>query len=96
MSAVASAGGGRPVSLARSVLSHRIKVKMPRIEPRVVLRFENWSATETMAINVSKLEGPTDHSRQVYIPKKLDRVAIYVLSSICATPPNAPTKFSIM
>ena len=41
MSEVASAGGGRPVNLARSVRSHRIRVKIPRIEPRVVLRFEN-------------------------------------------------------
>ncbi len=49
VSAVASAGGGRPVILARRVRSQRSKVKMPRIEPRVFRRFPNCSATEIMA-----------------------------------------------
>ncbi len=49
VSAVASAGGGRPVILARRVRSQRRRVKMPRIEPRVFRRFPNCSATEIMA-----------------------------------------------
>lgn len=46
---VASAGGGRPVILARSVRIHRRRVKIPKMLPRVVFRVENCSATETMA-----------------------------------------------
>ncbi len=46
---VASAGGGRPVILAKKVRSHRRIVKIPRIEPRVLRRFANCSATEIMA-----------------------------------------------
>ena len=49
VSAMASAGGGRPVTFARSVRSQRSRVKMPRIEPRVFRRFPNCSATETIA-----------------------------------------------
>lgn len=52
VSEVASAGGGRPVILARRVRSQRRRVKMPRMEPSVVLRVENCSATETMAVSV--------------------------------------------
>ena len=50
VSEVASAGGGRPVSFARRVRSQRRRVKMPRMEPRVLRREENCSATETMAV----------------------------------------------
>ena len=46
---VASAGGGRPVSLARRVRSQRRMVKIPRTEPRVLRRLPNCSATETIA-----------------------------------------------
>ena len=46
---VASAGGGRPVILARRVRIQRRTVKIPRMEPRVLRRLENCSATETMA-----------------------------------------------
>lgn len=46
---VASAGGGRPVIFARRVRSQRRRVKMPRIEPRVLRRLENCSATEIIA-----------------------------------------------
>src|SRR4051794_33351570 len=46
---VASAGGGRPVSLAIKVLNHRMIVKIPKAEPRVLRRFPNCSATETIA-----------------------------------------------
>ena len=47
--AVASAGGGRPRSLARRVRSQRSRAKMPSMEPRVVRRCENCSATDIMA-----------------------------------------------
>ena len=50
VSAVASAGGGRPVILAIRVRIQRRRVKIPRIEPRVLRRLENCSATETIAI----------------------------------------------
>lgn len=46
---VASAGGGRPVSLAIRVRNHRMMVKMPSAEPRVFRRLPNCSATETIA-----------------------------------------------
>ena len=46
---MASTGGGRPVTLAKSVRSHRRTVKMPRIDPRVVRSVENCSATCTIA-----------------------------------------------
>ena len=46
---VASAGGGRPVSFAINVLIHLIKVKIPKIDPSVSRKFENCSATDTMA-----------------------------------------------
>ncbi len=45
VSDVASAGGGRPVTLATRVRSQRRTVKMPSMEPRVVRRVENCSAT---------------------------------------------------
>ena len=51
VSDVASAGGGRPVTLAKSVRSQRRTVKMPSMEPRVVRRVENCSATCTIAIS---------------------------------------------
>lgn len=47
---VASAGGGRPLTLAIKVRSHRRMVNMPRIEPSVFRRFVNCSATETIAV----------------------------------------------
>lgn len=47
--AVASAGGGRPVILAIRVRNHLIRVKIPRADPKVLRRFPNCSATETMA-----------------------------------------------
>lgn len=50
VSEVASAGGGRPVILARSVRIQRSMVKMPRTEPRVFRRLPNCSATETIAV----------------------------------------------
>lgn len=46
---VASAGGGRPVNFATRVLIQRSSVKIPSIEPSVSRRFENCSATDTMA-----------------------------------------------
>ena len=49
VNAVASAGGGRPASFAKRVLSHRINVNMPRTDPSVFRRLPNCSATETMA-----------------------------------------------
>lgn len=48
---VASAGGGRPVTFANKVLSQRRIVKMPRIEPSVLRRFVNCSATAIIAVN---------------------------------------------
>ena len=51
VSDVASAGGGRPVTLAMRVRSQRRTVKMPSMEPRVVRRVENCSATCTIAIS---------------------------------------------
>lgn len=49
VSDVASAGGGRPVSLAKRVRNQRKRVKMPRMEPMVLRRLANCSATETIA-----------------------------------------------
>ena len=46
---VASAGGGRPVTFAINVLIHLIKVKIPKTDPKVSRKFENCSATETIA-----------------------------------------------
>jgi hypothetical protein len=46
---VASAGGGRPVSLAASVRIQRRIVKIPRTDPRVFRRLPNCSATDTIA-----------------------------------------------
>ncbi len=51
---VASTGGGRPVILARRVRRWRRRVKMPRMEPRVVRRVENCSATETIAAGIRR------------------------------------------
>ena len=48
---VPSAGGGRPVTLAKIVRSQRRMVKMPSMEPRVVRRVENCSATCTIAMS---------------------------------------------
>ena len=48
--AIASAGGGRPVILARRVRIQRRRVKMPKMEPSVLRRLPNCSATETIAI----------------------------------------------
>jgi hypothetical protein len=48
--AVASAGGGRPVTFAISVRIQRRMVNIPRTEPRVFRRFPNCSATETIAV----------------------------------------------
>ena len=47
---VASAGGGRPVTLARTVRSQRRRVKIPSMDPSVVRRVENCSATCTIAM----------------------------------------------
>lgn len=47
---VASAGGGRPVTFANKVFSQRRTVKMPRMEPSVLRRFVNCSATAIIAI----------------------------------------------
>lgn len=46
---VASAGGGRPATLANKVRSQRRIVNMPRIDPSVFRRFVNCSATEIIA-----------------------------------------------
>lgn len=46
---VASAGGGRPVNFARSVRIHRRIANIPNTDPSVSRRFENCSATETIA-----------------------------------------------
>lgn len=48
--AVASAGGGRPVIFAMRVRAQRRRVKMPRMEPSVLRKLENCSATETIAV----------------------------------------------
>lgn len=58
VSAVASAGGGRPVILAKRVRSHRMSVKMPSMEPRVVRRLANCSATETIATEGGQCPDP--------------------------------------
>lgn len=50
--AVASAGGGRPVTLASNVLIHRRMVKIPSMEPSVLRKLPNCSATETIAIGL--------------------------------------------
>ena len=66
VSAVASAGGGRPATLANNVRNHRRRVNMPRIEPRVVRRLENCSATETIAsgsVSTCRLEQWTEAQR---------------------------------
>ena len=47
---VASAGGGRPVILASKVRNQRRSVNIPKIDPRVLRRLENCSATETIAM----------------------------------------------
>lgn len=47
---VASAGGGRPVIFANRVCNQRRTVKIPRIEPSVLRRFVNCSATAIIAI----------------------------------------------
>ena len=47
---VASAGGGLPVILAKSVRIQRRMVNIPRMEPSVVRRLENCSATDTIAV----------------------------------------------
>lgn len=47
--AVASAGGGRPVIFAKRVRSQRRTVKIPRMDPRVLRRLPNCSATDTIA-----------------------------------------------
>ena len=52
---VESAGGGRPVTLAKSVRIHRRRAKIPRIDPRVLRRLPNCSATETIAFCSSVL-----------------------------------------
>ena len=49
VSDVASTGGRRPVTLAKSVRNQRRTVKIPRIDPRVVRSVENCSATCTIA-----------------------------------------------
>lgn len=47
---VASAGRGRPVTFANKVCSQRRTVNMPRIEPSVLRKFVNCSATAIIAI----------------------------------------------
>ncbi len=54
VSDVASAGGGRPVSLANKVLIQRRMANIPSIDPSVFLRFPNCSATDTIAATVSQ------------------------------------------
>ena len=51
VSDVASAGGARPVTLAKSVRSQRRTVKIPRMDPSVVRSVENCSATCTIAVS---------------------------------------------
>ena len=92
--AVASAGGGRPVNFAMSVRIQRSRVKIPSMEPSVLRKLPNCSATETMAVIVSVLS-PLYQSRGC-LPKNDECVAQYVLSSICAKPPNAPTMLSMV
>ena len=87
------AGGGRPVSFAIAVLIHRMTVNMPSTEPRVFLRLPNCSATDTMAM--PEISYSIDSYCLYNLPKNEECVAIYVLSSICAKPPNAPTMLSI-
>ena len=52
VSEAASTGGGRPVIFARRVRIQRRMVKMPRMEPRVLRRLENCSATDTIAVEM--------------------------------------------
>ena len=64
--AVASAGGGRPVSFAMRVRIQRRRVKMPSMEPSVLRKLPNCSATETMAVTLSvpspiSIFGPLTH-----------------------------------
>lgn len=66
--AVASAGGGRPVSLEINVRNHLMMAKIPRAEPRVLRRFPNCSATETIAIETSQI-GVCHHPQPRYSPK---------------------------
>lgn len=72
---VASAGGGRPVIFAKIVRVQRRRVKMPRIEPRVLRRFENCSATEIIAA-VHDQHVPLRLGTNLCVPKKLECVAI--------------------
>lgn len=63
VSDVASAGGGRPVILAKSVRSQRKRAKMPRMEPMVLRRLANCSATETIATEAVSVLFPNQGSR---------------------------------
>ena len=73
---VASAGGGRPVTFANKVLSQRRMVKMPRIEPSVLRRFVNCSATAIIAANSGLVNGEKTDDRFHCSPKKLECVAM--------------------
>lgn len=67
VSAVASAGSGRPVNFAIKVLNHRINVKMPRTEPNVLRRLPNCSATDTIA---KESQHPSHHGVRRNLTKK--------------------------
>ena len=54
---------------------------MPSMEPRVVRRWENCSATDIMAV-VGEVSWVGGRGKGERVPKKLECVAMYVLSSI--------------
>ena len=45
---------------------------MPSMDPRVLRRFENWSATETIATRFNVSTDKTKKNQKGEIPKKLD------------------------
>lgn len=51
---VASTGMGRPVIFAKRVRIQRIMVNIPRMDPRLLRKFPSCSATDTIALIVSK------------------------------------------
>lgn len=72
VSDVASAGGGRPVTLAKRVRNQRRRVNMPRIEPRVLRRLENCSATDIIARRYVRAARPTEYveENRIVLTKK--------------------------
>lgn len=52
---VASTGIGRPVIFAKRVRIQRIMVNIPKMDPRLLRKFPNCSATDTIAVIVSRV-----------------------------------------